>query len=127
MKAIVMAGTTKEEFPGWSRAEIFPLDTTFGAGEVNVKESYGILTAGAQPSGGGIVAKGWDYTNQTGWQLFQVLTPIGTNQAISDTMGGGGGVFYRINWTPINNGPPPTPGDGDPPPPPPLPPPAAAG
>lgn len=61
MKAVLMAGATKEEFPGWSNSPAAPLDATFGAGEANVFESYRILTAGEQAAGGAADLSGWDF------------------------------------------------------------------
>ncbi|MFV1994316.1 MAG: hypothetical protein ACC661_02675, partial [Verrucomicrobiales bacterium] len=61
MKAIIMAGATKEEFPGWSHSDLVPLDTTYGAGEVNIDNSHRILTAGKQSAGAAIGTRGWDF------------------------------------------------------------------
>ncbi len=47
LKAILLAGATKEEFPGWSRTPAAPLDPVFGAGELHVGHSWHIL-AGLQ-------------------------------------------------------------------------------
>lgn len=66
VKALILAGATKTEFAGWSRTSDLPLDTTFGAGELNVYNSYKMLLAGetdgqssppAVPTG----AQGWDF------------------------------------------------------------------
>jgi len=43
LKAILLAGATKEKFPFWSRSATLPLDGTFGAGEVNIDNSWHIL------------------------------------------------------------------------------------
>ena len=67
MKAILMAGATKDEFPGWARTTTQPLDPVFGAGEVNIYNSYKILASGetdgslSVPVGPTITARGWDY------------------------------------------------------------------
>ncbi len=66
VKAMIMAGATKAEFPGWSNTTTRPLDATFGAGEVNVYNSYKILLGGehngslVQPTQSAAL-KGWDY------------------------------------------------------------------
>ena len=44
LKAILLAGATKEEFPGWSRTPTAPLDPVFGAGELQIRNSWHILT-----------------------------------------------------------------------------------
>lgn len=46
VKALLLAGATKEEFPGWSRTVTRPLDARFGAGELNILWSYRILESG---------------------------------------------------------------------------------
>lgn len=68
VKAILLAGATKEEFPGWSRTPSAPLDAVFGAGELNVQHSYHILKGGKQEKGTSAAVKfnGWDFTTITG-------------------------------------------------------------
>jgi len=66
MKAIIMAGASKTPFPTWSNTTTQPLDSKFGAGEVNVYNSYKILQAGESNGVIGIPVansniKGWDY------------------------------------------------------------------
>jgi hypothetical protein len=48
LKAILLAGATKEEFPGWSRTTTAPLDPIFGAGELNIHHSWHILAGQGQ-------------------------------------------------------------------------------
>jgi hypothetical protein len=66
IKAILMAGATKTEFSDWSHTQTHPLDSTYGAGELNVYRSYAILAGGEQKAGNSQVVsgKGWDF-NQT--------------------------------------------------------------
>lgn len=63
IKAILLAGATKAEFPGWNRTATRPLDSRFGAGELNIDESHRILASGQQPHGGTapVRATGWDH------------------------------------------------------------------
>jgi len=61
IKAILLAGATKDEFASWSRTDTAPLDATFGAGELNVQNSYHILTAGEQTANSTVAATGWDF------------------------------------------------------------------
>ncbi len=79
MKAMLLAGATKEEIPGWSRTTTQPLDSHFGAGELNVYNSYlstlGGQTAGSTDNTGDLVetapSHGWDYqTASPGGDLF---------------------------------------------------------
>ena len=44
LKAILLAGATKEEFPGWTHTPTTPLDAVFGAGELNIANSWYILS-----------------------------------------------------------------------------------
>jgi PEP-CTERM motif len=67
MKAMLMGGATKTEFPSWSRTASRPLDDTFGAGELNIFNSY-LMTEGGQHNGGigaptAVGTHGWDYGN----------------------------------------------------------------
>ncbi len=66
MRAVLLSGATKHQFPGWSRTSAQPMDSVYGAGQVNVYNSYKILeggqftgstTAGSIPVG----FQGWDY------------------------------------------------------------------
>jgi hypothetical protein len=63
IKALLLAGATKNEFPGWNRTSDRPLDSVYGAGELNIYDSYHVLTSGQQaPSATGLVAcSGWDF------------------------------------------------------------------
>ncbi len=77
VKAILMAGATKEESMNWSRTTTSPLDDHYGAGQLNVYNSYHILTAGQQPAAGNIILdeRGWDFSNVstgTGTRLYFV-------------------------------------------------------
>jgi hypothetical protein len=46
VKALLLAGATKSEFPTWDRTTTRPLDEVYGAGEMNVYHSYRILAGG---------------------------------------------------------------------------------
>ena len=46
MKAIIMAGATKDTLPIWSNTSTRPLDSVYGAGQLNVYNSFRILEAG---------------------------------------------------------------------------------
>jgi hypothetical protein len=79
IKAILMAGATKTEFPAWTHTQTQPLDSVYGAGELNIDRSYKILTAGRQNSSASqlVAATGWDYSqtaqsNSAKWYYFEV-------------------------------------------------------
>ena len=63
LKAMLLAGATKDQFGNWSRTAARPLDAHFGAGQLNVFQSYHILTAGQQPASASVLVsrRGWDY------------------------------------------------------------------
>ena len=90
MKAILMAGATKEEFPSWSQVDgggtWHPLDETYGAGELNLYNSY-LVTLGGQTFGDLLTPTsagnyGWDYqTIQPGTEnqvLYDFVIPAGS-------------------------------------------------
>lgn len=80
MKAILMAGATKNEFANWldqtsgvinpwNRTQTRPLDDVFGAGELNVYNSYAIQLGGKQSAStsapaAAVKSYGWDYQNR---------------------------------------------------------------
>lgn len=62
IKSLLMAGATKETAMNWSNTETAPLDAKWGAGQLNVYNSYHILDAGRfTPSDtSDIGSMGWD-------------------------------------------------------------------
>jgi hypothetical protein len=66
IKAMLLAGATKKEFPNWQNTILQPLDFEFGAGELNIYNSYQILQGGEtdgtteEPSDFAPL-RGWDY------------------------------------------------------------------
>lgn len=75
IKALLLAGATKEEFPDWDRTTTRPYDEVFGCGEVNIYNSYYILQGGEfdgadsrpeTPSG----FFGWDYSPSVNNEKF---------------------------------------------------------
>lgn len=53
LKAVLLAGATKEKFPAWTRSVTAPLDARYGAGELNVYHGWHILAGGEQPANAG--------------------------------------------------------------------------
>lgn len=69
MKAILLAGATKDEFASWDRTTTRPLDETFGAGELNIYNSYQILQGGETDGSdvdpiAAVSENGWDYESE---------------------------------------------------------------
>ena len=67
LKSMLLAGATKTPFPGWSRTTTRPIDTIYGAGQLNVYRSYHILNAGQQAdsSTASVGTRGWDFNTTT--------------------------------------------------------------
>jgi len=79
VKSLLMAGATKQgsNLPGtwsWSHSSTEPLDSIYGAGQMNVEVSYDILTAGEFDASGSSLADstGWDFgsASSTASQLY---------------------------------------------------------
>lgn len=109
MKAVLLAGATKDEFVGWSRTTTQPLDDIFGAGELNVYNSY-LMTVGGQTAGSTDVtgvtvetvdSSGWDYqtVSPSNDLFYNFEIPVGSmapelsvildwNVEVTDTNGG---------------------------------------
>ena len=69
VKAILLAGATKQNLPGWHRTgPTRPYDEIFGAGELNVLNAYHILAAGRQSASDAAVRshRGWDIATTSG-------------------------------------------------------------
>jgi hypothetical protein len=73
VKSILLAGATKSEFSSWSHTHTQPLDSTYGAGELNVERSYNILAGGEEKPSSAQLVKG------TGWDFNHSLTPGNEN------------------------------------------------
>jgi hypothetical protein len=99
MKAILLAGATKQEFASyldpvtntvqpWNHTQNRPLDEIFGAGELNVYNSYLIQQGGKRPGSpttpaSSVPAFGWDYQDNkanatVGDMLYNFTVPAGS-------------------------------------------------
>ena len=65
MKAVLLAGATKTQFPGWSRTTTRPIDSIFGAGQLNAYRSHFIMSSGEQNASDSVSVgvRGWDLNN----------------------------------------------------------------
>jgi hypothetical protein len=66
LRSLLLAGASKEEpefTTTWTHSESTPLDTRYGAGELDVKTSFDILSGGEFASSAGTLAseRGWDF------------------------------------------------------------------
>lgn len=73
IKAITLVGATKDEFSTWDRTATRPLDEVYGAGELNVYNSYQTLVAGEQE------ASTSEDVGLTGWDVDQMPTNTGNS------------------------------------------------
>lgn len=60
VKALLLAGATKDPLPSWSNSPEQPLDWVYGAGQVNIYNSYMMLLAG-QKNVGTVAGAGWNF------------------------------------------------------------------
>ncbi len=75
VKALLLTGATKDEFPTWAATSTRPLDPVYGAGELNVANAYKVLLAGRQtPAKTWRAPSGWDLakSNTTSTYFFRV-------------------------------------------------------
>jgi hypothetical protein len=99
IKALLLAGATKSQFPSWSRTPTQPLDPVYGAGQLNIQRSYHLLVAGEHaPSSSVTVSnRGWDFATTTasaaryffdvpaGFSLTNFSTVLTWNRRIGDS------------------------------------------
>jgi hypothetical protein len=69
IKSMLLAGATKNEFSSWNRSSTQPLDDVFGAGELNIYNSYLMHLGGKHSGTAGVPATaapsyGWDYQDR---------------------------------------------------------------
>ncbi len=93
LRAVLLAGATKEEFPAWTQTSTKPIDGVYGAGELNIYNSYKILIAPEQ------TAHVTNPVTLTGWQHKAVL-PNSTNDYILNIPASknGGSLSAALVW-----------------------------
>lgn len=80
IKALLMAGATKDDVPDWDRTSSRPLDERYGAGELNLFNSHRILMAGFQSAAATslVALAGWSVQtaapSTSTWYYFDVPT-----------------------------------------------------
>lgn len=99
IKAILLAGATKWQFPTWTRTPTQPLDLIYGAGQLNIQNSYHLLKAGefAPSSSVTVSNRGWDFGTATasaaryffdvpaGYALTNFSTVLTWNRSVVDS------------------------------------------
>jgi Immunoglobulin domain/NHL repeat len=99
IKALLLAGATKQEISGWSNSPTQPLDAHFGAGQVNIANSYHMLMGGQQPAGNAwLPGSGWDKaTSGSGGYFFEV--PAGKTATLSTVLTWHRTITPNANWS----------------------------
>ena len=108
IKAGLLAGATKAEFSDWSQTTTQPLDPIFGAGEVNIFNSYRIIEQ-TESAEGSVFYRGWarNSTNVSQTRTYTFTTPdfgdsvtLSTaliwQRSVTETMSG---VFFFTTYT----------------------------
>jgi len=95
VKSLLMAGATKagDTVPGswnWSNSQTQPLDSIYGAGQLNIENAYDILTAGRFAASGSALA------GDTGWD-FGTASSILPQRYFFDVIAGGD-LTASLNW-----------------------------
>lgn len=98
IKATLLAGATKDEFAGaWDRTTTRPLDEVFGAGELNIYNSYQIQQGGefngsSSDPVSAVGDFGWDYETQleTGDERFYEFV-VGAGEQLDE-------LSVILNW-----------------------------
>ena len=87
IKALLMAGATKEQFPTWSQTPARPLDPIYGAGQVNIANSYRTLIAGQQRAGTAWrPVNGWDLGTSGTSAVYYFEVPAGQTLKFSTVL-----------------------------------------
>jgi hypothetical protein len=99
IKALLLAGATKQEIPGWSNSSTQPLDAHFGAGQVNIANSYRMLMSGRQPAGNAwLSGTGWD-TGTSGTGRYFIEVPAGQTATFSTVLTWHRTITPNANWS----------------------------
>ncbi len=87
IKALLMAGATKQEFASWAQTAAQPLDPVYGAGQVHIGNSYRLLLAGRQPAGAAWRStKGWDLGTSGPAAVYYFEVPAGQTVQFSTVL-----------------------------------------
>ena len=89
MKAIIMAGAQKNEFPEWNRSLEKPIDSVFGAGKINVFNSYKIITESEKITDNLYNNYGWDsgFLEKENASFYNILLDKHSTE-----------VVFSLNW-----------------------------
>lgn len=96
IKSILMSGAIKEPFASWDRTNTRPIDERFGAGQLNIFNSYFIMDAGQFDGSLGapteaIGLRGWDYEASLSEAAIQ-------SYRLEIGPGGAADLSIMLNW-----------------------------
>jgi len=94
IKALILAGATKAQFPGWSNTSTHPLDATYGAGQLNVYNSYHIMMGGEQAVSGSPSA----LVANTGWDFNTINLTSAQTISYYLNLASGGSMSIALTW-----------------------------
>lgn len=79
LKATLLAGADKSISPDWDQTTTRPIDEVYGAGELDIYESYFIQQAGQQASGSTLQARGWNLASlsRNRSHNYTITVPVG--------------------------------------------------
>ena len=99
VKALLLAGAIKEPIVGWAHTTTEPLDPHYGAGQVNIGNSYRMLVSGRRPQRNTwLPATGWDRsTSGTGRYFFEI--PAGQKATFSAALAWHRKIEPAVTWT----------------------------
>jgi len=98
IKALLMAGATKEPFPTWSQTSAQPLDPIYGTGRVSIYNSYKTLLAGRQTAGTVLRSvQGWDLGQSGTGAVYYFEVPTGQTLKFSTVL-----TWHRVLSTSDN-------------------------
>lgn len=114
-KAILMAGAIKTPFATWTRTTTQPIDLIYGAGQLNIRNSYYLLKAGefAPSSSVTVSNRGWDFGTTTasaaryffdvpaGYKLTNFSAVLTWNRTITD-VGPGASFVMQASLADLN-------------------------
>ncbi len=90
VKAMLFAGATKDESPGWAKTTTRPVDDVFGFGELNIYNSYKIQEGGEyaaflnlDPPTANLGSRGWDFGSYNNG-LLHYNFEVGAGQQITE-------------------------------------------
>jgi hypothetical protein len=97
IKSILMSGATKEPFAQWNRTETRPLDLRYGAGQLNIYNSYFIMEGGQFD---GHVGPPSDQIGLLGWDYQEALAGNDSSLYYDFAVGAGGvaDLSVMLNW-----------------------------